>query len=400
MTTMLERMRAKVAERQKTFERDYSIYTHWSLKFGASSTLRFLPYTDTYTEMFYAEKVMLPMQFTDAEDPAKVVKFMAPCREMYTQGEKCPVLGPVRELYNEEKELRNAGSTKDADKLKKIAGFHWKKPTYYYQGFVTKSGMTEENEPENPIRVFPFNKQIHKMIYASVFEADEDSFDILPMGEFTVDDVQALLGDGDVDMDKFNGYNFILKKGQQGEYADWTTGSTWARSPTMLSEEQLAAIAEHGLWDLSKRLPDRPSEEQYAVLTEMMEVSIQRMQSGENGVWQKEWEEAGFKPFRQRGSDDAKGSKPTASTKPAAKADDDGDAATESSGTTSGASDALSRLKAARGKAKSEPTPEPEDDSPAEVAAAADVSDEPAAAETGVSDLAAKIKARVSSKTA
>ena len=395
---MLERMRARVKERQPTFERDYSIYPFWNLKFGGSSTLRLLPYSDAYTGAFWAEKVLLPMQFSDADDPSKVIKFLAPCREMYEHAVKCPVLGPVRDLYAEEKELRNSGKGKEADKLKKIAGFHWKKPTFYYQGFVVKGGMTEEETPENPIRVYPFNKMIHKMIFNSIFEAEEDPFEALPCGEFTVEDVQAILGDGEVDMDKFLGHNFIVKKGQRGEYADWTSDSGWSKTQTRLTDEQLAAIAEYGLHDLTKRMPDRPSDENYDVLVEMMNISIQRQVTGENGGWNKEWEELGFKPLRQRGQKD--GDKPVASAS-------GGDNEVSSGGTEaagSGASNALDRLKAARGKAAAAPAEavDASDDSPAEVAAAADdvISTPEVSGETEVSDLAAKIKARVGKKSA
>ena len=392
MSTMLERMRSRVKERQNTFERDYSVYAFWNMKFGASSTLRLLPWSNPSTEMFWAERVMLPMQFTDPDDEVKVLRFAAPCREMYTQGEKCPILGPVRDLYTEEKELRNAGDGKEADKLKKIAGFHWKKPTFYYQGFVNKSGMTEENEPENPIRVFPLNKMIHKMVFASIFENEEDQFDVLPCGEFTEEDVKALLGEGEVDMNIFNGYSFIMKKEQQGEYANWTTGSNWSRTSSTLTDEQLAAIAEYGFWDLTKRLPDRPSDEQYDILTEMMQVSIQRQLTGENGVWDKKWEEAGFKPIKPRGQGNNNAAASQGEdAKPSSSA-----AKPKASG--GNASSSIERLKKARGKATAAAESAPEqDESPAEVAAAADVSDEPTvAAETGVSDLAAKIKARVS----
>ena len=69
MTTMLERMRARVQERSPQFEKDFSIYAFWNLKFGGSSTLRLLPFNDPYTGGFWTEKVMLPMQFTDPNDP-------------------------------------------------------------------------------------------------------------------------------------------------------------------------------------------------------------------------------------------------------------------------------------------------------------------------------------------
>jgi hypothetical protein len=323
---------------------------------------------------------------------------------MYDHANKCPILGPVRDLYTEEKELRNAGKTQDADKLKKIAGFHWKKPTYYYQGFVNKGGMTEEETPENPIRVFPFNKMVHKMIFNSIFEAEEDPFETLPCGEFTMDDIAGLLDGGEVDLDMFKGYNFIVKKAQRGEWADWTTDSGWSKTQTRLTDEQLAALAEHGLHDLSKRMPDRPSDENYDVLVEMMNISIQRMLTGENGVWNKEWEELGFKPVRVRGqSGDA-----AASDKPATSSAST--PASNNSDSGAGASSALERLKAARGKAAAAPADaedDSKDNSPAEVAAAADTEveatpdAEPApSGETEVSDLAAKIKARVGKKSA
>ena len=398
MSTMLERMRARVQERAPQFEKDYSIYAFWNLKFGGSSTFRLLPFSDPYTGGFWAEKVMLPMQFTDANDPSKVVKFLAPCREMYDHANKCPILVPVRELYDEEKELRNSGNTKEADKLKKIAGFHWKKPTYYYQGFVNKSGMAEDETPTNPIRVFPFNKKIHQIIYNSIFHSDEDPYETLPCGEFTVEDVESILTDDTIDMAMFDGYNFIVKKGQQGEYADWTTSSGWSKSQSPLTDEQLAAIAEHKLHDLGKRLPDRPSEELYEVLAEMMTLSVNRQLTGEVAVWNPEWEALGFKPLRQRGDKaDADQTKSAPATKPTP---------TEEG---SGASGALDRLKAARGKTEAAPE---SDDSPADVAAAADtevevkevtVAETPVpeeAGETQVSDLAAKIKARVGKKSA
>jgi hypothetical protein len=393
---MLERMRARVQERSPQFEKDYSIYAFWNLKFGGSSTFRLLPFNDPYTGGFWTEKVMLPMQFTDPNDPEKVVKFIAPCREMYDHANKCPILVPVRELYDEAKELKNTGNTKEAERLQSIAGFHWKKPTYYYQGFVNKSGMAEDELPENPIRVFPFNKKIHQIIYNSIFHSDEDPYETLPCGEFTVEDVEAILEDGDIDMSIFDGFNFIVKKNQQGKWADWTSGSNWSKSTSPLTDEQLAAIAEYKLHDLTKRLPERPSEEQYEVLAEMMTLSVNRQLTGDVAVWNTEWEALGFKPLKQRGDKDA--SKTASST----SSDDDSTPQTEEG---AGAGSALERLKAARGKTAEAPVEEEE--SPAEVAAAADTEVEVTevavpeeAGETQVSDLAAKIKARVGKKSA
>jgi hypothetical protein len=391
--SMLAKMKARMAARTPTYQKDYSIYPFWNMKFGSSAAIRLLPYNDPYTGAFWAERIFVPMQFSDPNDASKVFTFKAPCREMYDQSAKCPILASVRALYGEEKELRAEGDAKGADKLKKIAGFHWKKPTYYYQGFVVKNSLTEEEVPEQPIRVFPFNKQLHQKIYNSIFDSTDDGFETLPTGEFTEDDVKSILGDGDVDMDIFKGYNFIIKKSQQGEHANWTNDSQWSRSLTSLDEEQLTAIAEHGFWDLTKRLPDRPSDEQYDMLSEMMDISIQRMRTGENGVWRPEWEEAGFKPFRPRDSNSNNaGNTPPATT-----------GTTESQSSDSGASGALGRLKAARGKASAEApvdagtdtttvNDEEDTDTPSPVVDTGD--------KAVVSGLAAKIKARVNQKSA
>lgn len=397
---MLEEMRKRVKERQPTFEVDKSVFPFWNLKFGNSATIRFLPYNDQFTGAFWAERILLPMSFTDPKDSSKVLKFMAPCREMYDRSEKCPLLAPVRNLYAEEKELRNTGQTQDADRLKKIAGYHWKKPTFYYQGFIVKSGLPEDDLPENPIRVLPINKKIHQKIFNSIFENDEDPFDKLPTGEFSVDDVASLLDGDEIDLSRFNGRNFIIKKMQQGEYADWTTGSQWQTKESPLDEEQLAAIAKYGFHDLTKRLPDRPSDEQYEVLTEMMETSISRMVNGENGVWKKEWEEAGFKPIRPRSatsgnnSDDSDDSD-SGTTSTAKKSTAASNAAKASGGT----SDALAKLRASRGKNKDDADADAanSDDTTAEASDSEPEADnESKSSSANVQALADKIRSRVS----
>ena len=365
MTTMLEKMAKRLEDRKP--QRDNSIYAVWGLKTGGSTVIRFLPYNDPITGAFWAERVLLNMTFGDPLDDSKVVTFKAPCREMYVPEEKCPILGPVRALYDQEKELRNAGATKDADYLKKIAGVHWKKPTYYYQGFIVKSGFVEEALPENPIRVFPLIKELHQTIYASIFEREEDPFLSLPTGEFTMDDIAAIMDDtaDDSVLEKLDGFNFIVKKGKRGDYAEYIKGSSWAtNNVATLDEEQVIALHTHGMHDLQKRLPDRPSEEAYEVLTEMMEVSIKRMTDDDNGVWRKEWEDHGFKPFRakdKKATTDSGGTEAAAADKPA--------------GAGASAGNSMSKLRKARGAQAAEAPAEAASEEVAEVVEA----DEPAA---------------------
>jgi len=301
----IEKIRANLAQRKGSYERDNSVFPFWNLAFNSSATLRLLPYNDPTTGNFWTEKVMVPMMFVDPDDEGKTIFYKAPCREMYVPGnpkDLCPILVPVRALYKEAEELKNTGQDTESKRLVKIAGLHWKKLTFYYQGFIIKPGFTESEEiPENPIRVFPFAKQIHKIIEASL-DSKDDTFDFLPTGDFTEDDLAALTGDVDETeleriVQKFEGFNFIVHKTKQGEHAHWSVGTGWARnSKVMLTEDQILALSERGYHDLSKRLPERPSEEKYAVLREMMDVSLDRLLHGGDGYWNKEWEEVGIKP--------------------------------------------------------------------------------------------------------
>lgn len=384
MSTMLEQMKKRMEERKPSFEKDLSVFPFWNLKLGATSTVRLLPYNDPYTEAFWAEKMMVPMAFTDPADDTKVLRFMAPCREMYDRSERCPILRPVRDLYNEAKDLKNAGHSKECERLERIASAHWKKYTFYYQGFVIKPGFTEEETPENPIRVFPFQKKLHGVVYESIFENEADPFEKLPTGEFTLEDVAAVV-EGEADEDilaKFEGHNFVIKKGKQGDYNDWVTGSGWAsNSKVSLTDEQIAALHQYGYHDLTKRLPDRPSDEQYEVLVEMVQVSIGRLLTGENGYWNKEWEEVGFKPFRRKGENDGgDGGNASDGAESSSKP--------KTTGAAKSTESALEKLRKNRGK-KAEPETDASDDSSQEGEA------EEGSAKTKNEEVAARIRAKL-----
>ena len=183
--------------------------------------------------------------------------------------------------------------------------------------------------PENPVRVFPFLKQIHQVIFGKLMSEEEDGFDFLPTGEFSMQDVQNVLTDGALSEDeiervlnKFLGINFILKKIQKGKYANYQT-SSWSMSPSMLTEDQLEGLNEHGLHDLRQRLPKQPTDEQYEIMTEMVNVSIGRLMGDDEGLWNPEWAEAGLEPKRDKrasGGDDGDDDKPaTRRTSKAAK---------------------------------------------------------------------------------
>lgn len=359
-------------ERQKakqSFQKDTSVFPFWNIPFGGSATLRLIPWSDPVTSEWYTEKKIVRLKFLDPKDDSKIITFEAPVREMYSVEEKCPILQPVRDLYKEAEQLENAGDTTEAQRLQKVAGAHWIKPIYYSQGFVIKAGFDESEVPENPIRVFPLLKQIYQIVHGKIMSEDEDGFDIMPMGEFSLDDVHALVSgnipDDEIEriLDKFAGYNFILKKVKKGDYANYQT-SGWSQSPSMLSDEQLEAIAKHGLHDLRKRLPDQPTDEQYEVMTEMMHVSMGRLLGTHDGYWDPTWEtEHGLKPKKtgsqssgDSGSDD---STPTTSSRGANSASKirsqlSKSNPTESDGSETRVSDVMSKVMKNRGAKKTE----------------------------------------------
>lgn len=413
MPTIAE-MRARLAASKNQFQKDDSIYAFWNMPYNSNSTLRLLPWVDPVTGMIWTEKQLLPMTFVDPQDNTKTITFKAPCREMYDPSTKCPVADIVRAVYNECKELKNAGRTKEEEVLGKIASKHWKDFTYYYQGFVNKSGFQEENLPENPIRRFPFTKQIQGRVTSQMFD-DTDPFDVLPTGQFEMDDLKLLMSgeemseaDAEALLAKFEGYDLSLKKTQKPgtDYADWNN-TTFVKAKTSLTDEQLEALNKYGFHDLRKALPEQPSDEAYDVLCEMMEVSIAYARGEGDGLWNTDWEQAGFKPFRPKTkgekSGDSEGEAPAKTSSIASRVK-----AAVSGGTTTAAASAGQTAKATvnaasvaarlKNRGAATPSPAPEAQPEPEVQAAPAQEPEtvaPAASTTDkVLNLAAKIRAK------
>jgi hypothetical protein len=69
------------------------------------------------------------------------------------------------------------------------------------------------------------------------------------------------------------GLDFRISKTSKGGFADYSS-SKWARKETALTEAEQAAIAEHGLFDLSTFLPKKPGEVELKVIKEMFEASV------------------------------------------------------------------------------------------------------------------------------
>lgn len=219
---------------------DNLTYPHWNLPDNESSTLRFVEDGDPNNDYFWKERLLINLQFSGVkgQDEGKPVTVKVPCVEMW-QGMKCPIHEEIRPWFND-------------SSMEELARKYWKKRSYIYQGFVGQSGFEEENTPENPIRRFIINSQIHKSITSALM--DPDFGDHMPT-------------------DPDEGVDYKIIKTKNGQWASYTT-SQWARKSRSLNEAEREAIATHGLPELSSYLPKKPSSEELNIIMQLFEASV------------------------------------------------------------------------------------------------------------------------------
>jgi len=217
---------------------DNAIYPFWNIKEGESATLRFLPDGDESNTFFWKERLMIKLPFAGVkgETDSRPVQVQIPCMEMY--GETCDILNEVR------------GWFKDPS-LEDMGRKYWKKRSYIFQGFVTDNPLTDDTQPENPIRRFIIGPQIFQIIKAALMDPDMEE---LPT-DYTA------------------GVDFRLNKTSKGGYADYST-SNWARRDRPLGDAEMKGIETNNLWNLSDFLPKKPGEIEVKVMKEMFEASV------------------------------------------------------------------------------------------------------------------------------
>src|SRR5210317_1957364 len=237
----LAEIRAKLKSQESRSERtgggDNAIYPHWNIPEGSTAAVRFLPDGDPNNTFFWAERLMIRLPFNGVKNDmnSKPVVVQVPCVEMWN--ETCPVLSEVR------------GWFKDSS-LEEMGRKYWKKRSYIFQGLVRENPL-QEDAPENPIRRFIIGPQIFNIIKGALMDPDMEN----------------------IPTDYVNGTDFRLAKTMKGQYADYST-SKWARKESALSEEQLAAVDTHGLFDLKDFLPKKPTAEEVDVIYNMFQDSV------------------------------------------------------------------------------------------------------------------------------
>jgi hypothetical protein len=180
--------------------------------------------------------IRLPFNGVKGEMDSKQVQVQVPCMEMW--GETCPVLTEVRGWFKDKS-------------LEEMGRKYWKKRSYIFQGFVRENPIGDDKTPANPIRRFIIGPQIFATIKSALMDPELEE---LPT-------------------DLLRGLDFRISKTAKGGFADYST-SKWARKETALDETEQAAIADHGLFDLSTFLPKKPTEAEVKVIKEMFEASV------------------------------------------------------------------------------------------------------------------------------
>jgi len=215
------------------------VFPFWDIAENETVQIRFLPNGDPDSDFFWEELQMINLDFPGVKggDENKPVYIKVPCVEMW--GDTCPVHAELRPMF------------KDAS-IEDTARKYWKKRSYIFQGLVLDSTLDEKELSENPIRRVNLGKQLFNIVKNALMDPDMDN---LPT-------------------DYVNGLNFRITRTKKGQYNDYNS-STWSRKETALTEDQLNAIEEHGLFNLKDWMPKKPSAEHLNAIFEMFEASLE-----------------------------------------------------------------------------------------------------------------------------
>lgn len=265
----------------KSTNYDNAIFPFWNMKEGETSNIRFLPDGNPDNTFFWVEKnvIKLPFPGIKGED-SKPVIVEVPCVEMW--GDTCPILTEVRPMFKD-------------PSMETLARKYWKKRSYIFQGFVQSTEMEEENKPDSPIRRFILGPQIFNIVKQILMDPDVE----------------------EIPTDYVKGLDFKLVKASKGGFADYST-SQWARRESSLDDDQMEAIDEHGLADLSDFLPARPTDEQVTAMMEMFEASLEE-EEYDPDRWAKYYRPKGYQFDTGSSSNAEKAAKAVPANKPAPK---------------------------------------------------------------------------------
>lgn len=196
-------------------------YPFWNMKAGQRAVIRFLPDLVKNPRIFMVEKVSHSLTINGQTRSV-------PCLSMY--GEDCPVCKVSQDYY------------KANDKIN--GKKYWRKKQYIAQALVIEdplpaspdSGETHQGQ----VRHIALGYQLYNII-KEAFASEDDPLEDSP--------------------ESFDGgYDFIIKKTEQGDYSTYTMGTKFHSKQRALSDDEIS-VAQDGMIDLSTLLPKHPGVE-------------------------------------------------------------------------------------------------------------------------------------------
>ena len=275
MGTTLAQIRAKLQEQENrmagnTGGSDNTIFAHWNMPEGSTVRIRYLPDANPKNSFFWIERLLIKLPFIGTKGQAdnKLVTVQVPCMEMWN--ETCPILTEVRTWFKD-------------PSMEEMGRKYWKKKSYLFQGFVRENSVVDDKQPDNPIRRFVISPQIFNLVKNAILDPELEN----------------------MPTDYESGLDFNIKKTSKGGYADYST-STWARKESALTQAELAAIEQYGLFNLADYLPKKPSADEVKIIREMFEASV----NGElydSERWASHFKPSGYNANGKTASDDEEG---------------------------------------------------------------------------------------------
>lgn len=277
----LESLKAafKTPDREQRDSLPNNYYPFWLMNNGQKSVIRFLPDRDQdNVRGFLVEKVFHNLTINGQ-------KKNVPCLTMY--GEDCPICKVSQDYYKHKDDVNG----------KK----YWRKKQYIAQALVLEDPLEPNKDSgenhEGKVRYVALGYQLYNIIKEA----------------FASDELES------VPYDFEDGYDFVIKKSEQGQYSTYVVGSKFKNSPRGLTEEELAVV-EEGMIELATLLPRNPGEEQtQAQLNADLNGESVEESADEDAPAPK----AAKKPAAKVAVDDDEAPKSTKTKKPAAKVADE-----------------------------------------------------------------------------
>lgn len=195
-------------------------YPFWDMETDQRVVIRFLPdLNEDNPRLFMVEKAQHKLTINGKTQNV-------PCLSMYEDAGDCPACRVSRDFYKEKDETNGKA--------------YYKKRQYIAQALVIEDPLPpgpDGQTHQGKVRVFSINRQIYDII-KNAFADQDDPLENLPY-----------------DFD--NGYDFVIKKTEQGKYASYVTGTKFIMRPRALTDAERLA-AEEGMVDLATLLPKNP----------------------------------------------------------------------------------------------------------------------------------------------